>query len=188
MQQIYTQSNEHFEVFTTVFFPQVCRSRGRHRHPEIEKMMVGVNYKPHWPDELELHYGDIVHVLFKDDECWWFGRRENGQEGYFPASYVTKLSQKDDTVEAPPSSLNRGSAQVVPAAVLGVCASLNLKFPKTRKESVLRESTPDAPAPPSDGPAHGCTSLLNRILPRCRHRSECIVDLNGNINEAFEPD
>ncbi|KAG5841907.1 hypothetical protein ANANG_G00172010 [Anguilla anguilla] len=179
MQQIYMQSSGHFEVFTTVFSPQVCRSRSRHRHTEVEKMVVAVNYRPHWPDELELRHGDIVHVLFKDDESWWFGRRQNGQEGYFPATYVTKLRERDDTTEATPSLLNRGSVQAMPAEVLGVCASsANLKSPKSRKESMH----------PSDGPAHCYTGLLNRILPRSRRKSQCLLDLNGNINGAFEPD
>ncbi|KAJ8336932.1 hypothetical protein SKAU_G00381520 [Synaphobranchus kaupii] len=186
MQHIYIQSNEQFEVFTTVFSPQVCRSRSRYRHREIEKMVVAVNYRPHWPDELELRHGDVVLVLFKDDESWWFGRRQNGQEGYFPATYVTKLREKYDTMEAPPSALKRGSAQAVPAGVLGVCASsLKPKSPKSRKESVLRTL---GSVQLGDGPAHGYTSLLNRILSRSRRTTACLVGLNGTINGAFEPD
>ncbi|XP_061110830.1 jouberin [Conger conger] len=188
MQQIYRQSNEHFEVFTTVFSPQVCRSRCRPRHTQVEKMVVAVNYRPHWPDELELRHGDVVYVLFKDNEFWWFGRRQNGQEGYFPATYVTKQREKEDTMEAAPGSLNRGPAQPM-SAVLGVCASSpTLKSPKSRKDSVSRALGPDPPVHPSDGSAHGYSSLLNRILPRSRRRSECVLDLNGNINRAFEPD
>ncbi|KAM7399958.1 hypothetical protein PAMA_004579 [Pampus argenteus] len=37
MQQIYRQSDEQFEVYTTVFSPQVCRSRTRRQHVEAEK-------------------------------------------------------------------------------------------------------------------------------------------------------
>ncbi|KAJ8387652.1 hypothetical protein AAFF_G00152020 [Aldrovandia affinis] len=183
MQQIYMQSNEHFEVFTTVFSPQICRRRTRHRHAEVEKMVVAVNYRPHWPDELELHYGDVIHVLFKDDESWWFGRRQNGQEGYFPATYVSRLSQKDELTKVAPRSLNGSSDQATPTEVFGGCASL--KYPRSRKEGVFQAL---ASVHLRAGPTHSSHGLLHRILSRSRRRSECPADLNGAINEAFEPD
>ncbi|XP_014354403.1 uncharacterized protein LOC102361325 [Latimeria chalumnae] len=40
--------------------------------------------------------GDVIQVLFKDDEVWWFGRQQNGQQGYFPASYVTKAGDRNE--------------------------------------------------------------------------------------------
>ncbi|KAM9337204.1 SH3 and cysteine-rich domain-containing protein [Symphorus nematophorus] len=76
MQRIYMHSNEHFEVFTTVLAPQVVHS-----------------YRPHWPDELELSPGDVILVLSKHEEERWFGRLQDGQRGYFPASCVMELSQ-----------------------------------------------------------------------------------------------
>ncbi|KAG9356171.1 hypothetical protein JZ751_001015 [Albula glossodonta] len=190
MQQIYMQSNEHFEVFTTVFSPQVCRSRTRHRHTEVEKMVVAVNYRPHWPDELELRHGDVIHVLFKEDESWWFGRRENGQEGYFPATYVTKLIQNDEPPKVSPSSLKRGSVEVTPAEVLRGCTGAqSLKSPRLKKEGALRGLGQDTSVNLADPPAHASPSLFHRILSRSRRRSSCpSADLSGTINGAFEPD
>ncbi|KAG7455119.1 hypothetical protein MATL_G00253090 [Megalops atlanticus] len=190
MQQIYMQSNEHFEVFTTVFSPQVCRARTRYRHREAEKMVVAVNYRPHWPDELELRQGDVIHVLFKDDESWWFGRRQNGQEGYFPATYVNKIVQKDDPAKASPSLLKRGSSQDTPAEGLEGCTSrrASLRSPRIGKEGIFRTLGPDGSAHFSDGSAQSSPSLLHRILSRSRRRSEGPGDLNGTINGAFEPD
>ncbi|MBN3309697.1 AHI1 protein, partial [Amia calva] len=52
-----------------------------------------LNYTPHWPDELELCQGDVIHILHKDDELWWFGRLHNGEQGYFPSNHVTKQTQ-----------------------------------------------------------------------------------------------
>uniref|UniRef100_A0A668AN07 Abelson helper integration site 1 n=1 Tax=Myripristis murdjan TaxID=586833 RepID=A0A668AN07_9TELE len=44
-------------------------------------------------DELTVHRGDVIHVLYKDNDNWWFGRLSGGQQGYFPASYVAEESK-----------------------------------------------------------------------------------------------
>lgn len=56
-------------------------------------MVVVHSYRPHWPDELALAAGDVILVLSKHEEERWFGRRQDGQQGYFPASCVMELSQ-----------------------------------------------------------------------------------------------
>lgn len=38
-------------------------------------------------DELMFSSGDVINVLFKEDEHWWWGMKDD-QEGWFPASYV----------------------------------------------------------------------------------------------------
>lgn len=55
-------------------------------------MAVEQSYLPQWPDEVELTRGEIVQVLSKQNESRWFGQLQDGQQGYFPASCVTKLS------------------------------------------------------------------------------------------------
>nr|XP_006825179.1 PREDICTED: jouberin-like [Saccoglossus kowalevskii] len=41
-------------------------------------------------DELNLLRGDVITVLHQDNENWWLGELvKNGQQGYFPANYVT---------------------------------------------------------------------------------------------------
>lgn len=45
-------------------------------------------YRANRSDELSIRRGDVIHVLYKDNDSWWFGRLVSGQEGYFPASYV----------------------------------------------------------------------------------------------------
>ncbi|CAG5895931.1 unnamed protein product [Menidia menidia] len=59
----------------------------------LHKMVVVHSYRPLWPDELELHPGDVILVLSKHEEERWFGRLQDGQQGYFPASCVMELSQ-----------------------------------------------------------------------------------------------
>ncbi|XP_039670699.1 jouberin-like [Perca fluviatilis] len=82
MQQIYRQSNQEFEVFTTVFSPQVSRARTRTRHVETEVLVVK-QHRSRWQRELDLDPGDLIQVLVQEDEAWWFGRLANGDEGYF---------------------------------------------------------------------------------------------------------
>lgn len=48
-------------------------------------------YRSRWPKELDLNKGDLIQVLFKEDETWWFGRLKNGSEGYFPTASVEPL-------------------------------------------------------------------------------------------------
>uniref|UniRef100_A0A672I6F5 SH3 domain-containing protein n=1 Tax=Salarias fasciatus TaxID=181472 RepID=A0A672I6F5_SALFA len=48
-------------------------------------------YRSRWSKELALNQGDVIQVLFKEDEAWWFGRSANGDEGYFPAACVEPL-------------------------------------------------------------------------------------------------
>lgn len=50
-----------------------------------------IQYRGRWPKELNLNQGDLVQVLFKEDEAWWFGRLKNGDEGYFPTACVELL-------------------------------------------------------------------------------------------------
>lgn len=48
-------------------------------------------YRSRWPKELDLNEGDMIQVLFKEDQTWWFGRLKNGNEGYFPSACVEPL-------------------------------------------------------------------------------------------------
>ncbi|KAM8945544.1 jouberin [Pelodytes ibericus] len=56
--------------------------------PIQETAVALYDYTAHRSDELTIHRSDIIHVLYKDNDNWWFGSLENGQQGYFPANYV----------------------------------------------------------------------------------------------------
>lgn len=45
-------------------------------------------------DELTLRRGDVVRVLFKDNDNWWLGCLPDGKKGYFLASYVADHSKR----------------------------------------------------------------------------------------------
>lgn len=39
-------------------------------------------------DELTLIRGDRVKVIYKDNDNWWMGELDSGQQGFFPTNYV----------------------------------------------------------------------------------------------------
>ncbi|XP_019942957.1 uncharacterized protein [Paralichthys olivaceus] len=201
MQHIYMHSHEHFEVFTTVLAPQGrCRYRA-----EAEKMVVVHSYRPHWPEELELCPGDVILVLSKHEEGRWFGWRQDGQQGYFPASCVMELSQN-----LPPRGLQRslslrssawdndsgggrsryGNGHILQSLRRGSRGG-GMALDRGQGESedpfpVLRPLQISSPQPvASQQPqTHRSPGLLHRILSKCRKKSEC----QGATNGAFEGD
>ncbi|KAK5850295.1 hypothetical protein PBY51_014556 [Eleginops maclovinus] len=166
MQRIYTHSNAHFEVFTTVLQPQ-----GRQRcRAEAEKMVVLHSYSPQWPDELQLRMGEVVLVLPRPEEQRWFGRLQDGRQGFLPSSCVVELSQvralqRSFSVRSNDSGVSRQSGHIAGAPVGGSSGGL------------------DGGQGESRGPQRS-PSLLHRILSKVRRRSQC----QGATNGAFQGD
>ncbi|XP_044147534.1 jouberin [Bufo gargarizans] len=63
--------------------------------PIQETVVALYDYTAHRSDELSIHRSDIIHVLYKDNDNWWFGSLQNGQQGYFPANYVAAEIQHE---------------------------------------------------------------------------------------------
>uniref|UniRef100_A0A8C1SQT0 Abelson helper integration site 1 n=1 Tax=Cyprinus carpio TaxID=7962 RepID=A0A8C1SQT0_CYPCA len=61
-------------------------------------------YRANRSDELSIRRGDVIHVLYKDNDSWWFGRLVSGQEGYFPASYKKKKVKRSEVPSALPQA------------------------------------------------------------------------------------
>ncbi|KAM9563872.1 jouberin isoform 1-T3 [Guaruba guarouba] len=74
-----------------------------------ETVVALYDYTAHRSDELTIHRSDIIQVLYKDNDNWWFGSLANGQQGYFPANYVA--SEKE--FEEQPSGLVPDSAPLL---------------------------------------------------------------------------
>ncbi|XP_063773447.1 jouberin isoform X2 [Pseudophryne corroboree] len=64
--------------------------------PIQETVVALYDYTAHRSDELSIHRSDIIHVLYKDNDNWWFGSIQNGQQGYFPANYVAAEYHNED--------------------------------------------------------------------------------------------
>ncbi|PKU33715.1 jouberin isoform x1 [Limosa lapponica baueri] len=74
------------------------------------KVVALYDYTAHRSDELTIHRSDIIQVLYKDNDNWWFGSLANGQQGYFPANYVAGEKEYEEQ----PSELVPDSAPLLP--------------------------------------------------------------------------
>ncbi|KAM3593193.1 uncharacterized protein V6R79_007589 [Siganus canaliculatus] len=178
----------------------------------LHKMVVVHSYRPHWPDELALSLGDVILVLSKHAEERWFGRLQDGQRGYFPASCVMELSQ----VNLRPKTLRRslslrsstcdsdsdarsglGHGHILQALRRGSRgggargggggAAEGLDGGQGKNECPFPARRPQIPVPQpvaSQPQAHRSPSLLHRILSKRRKKTEC----QGATNGAFESD
>lgn len=155
-------------------------------------------YRANRSDELSIRRGDVIHVLYKDNDSWWFGRLVSGQEGYFPASYVADEESYDEelssALEAQPSPLDQpeGVERATPvqlSAVISTSGELKIiseldtdpeassNITKKKKKKVKRSEVPsDLPrVPSSDREMSSASSRRRRPLPRL-----------GQANGAFE--
>ncbi|XP_026561321.1 jouberin isoform X1 [Pseudonaja textilis] len=84
-------------------------ARGDANSISVHETVVALyDYTAHRSDELTIHCNDIIQVLYKDNDNWWFGSLANGQQGYFPANYVvgeTQYEQQQSKVLAEESTL-----------------------------------------------------------------------------------
>ncbi|KGL91052.1 Jouberin, partial [Charadrius vociferus] len=78
------------------------------RYPSF--LVALYDYTAHRSDELTIHRSDIIQVLYKDNDNWWFGSLANGQQGYFPANYVAGEKEYEEQ----PSGLVPDSAPLLP--------------------------------------------------------------------------
>lgn len=52
--------------------------------------MAMYDYRAQRSDELTIFKGDVITVLYKDNDNWWMGELPDGQQGFFPSSYVAE--------------------------------------------------------------------------------------------------
>ncbi|NXO63920.1 AHI1 protein, partial [Phainopepla nitens] len=78
--------------------------------PGQETVVALYDYTAHRSDELTIHRSDIIQVLYKDNDNWWFGSLANGQQGYFPANYVAGEKEYEEQ----PSGLVPDSTPLLP--------------------------------------------------------------------------
>ncbi|XP_035826372.1 jouberin isoform X2 [Aplysia californica] len=57
----------------------------KHKH-----VVALYDYRAQRSDDLTLYKGDVIKLLYKDNENWWMGELSDGQQGFFPANYVTE--------------------------------------------------------------------------------------------------
>nr|XP_022332539.1 jouberin-like isoform X2 [Crassostrea virginica] len=55
-----------------------------------KQVIAMYDYRAQRSDELSLFKGDVITVLYKDNDNWWMGELPDGQQGFFPSSYVAE--------------------------------------------------------------------------------------------------
>jgi hypothetical protein len=71
---------------------------------EIPKLIAIAHFDPppsHQTQMLPLIVGDIVTVIGQDGRGWWYGKKQNGTEGWFPPSYVQTKSAHFSSADKP---------------------------------------------------------------------------------------
>uniref|UniRef100_A0A3P8SMM2 Abelson helper integration site 1 n=1 Tax=Amphiprion percula TaxID=161767 RepID=A0A3P8SMM2_AMPPE len=124
------------------------------------------DYRANRSDELTVRRGDVIQVLYKDNDNWWFGRLVNGQQGYFLASYVADQNFSEELSQ---------SAEAQAALSEG---TIDRSTPtRVRRQSNMVEYV--------DADASGSISSRRRIRSTGRPLPKRPM---GQTNGAFEPD
>ncbi|KAA0718770.1 hypothetical protein E1301_Tti021078 [Triplophysa tibetana] len=165
MQQIYTQSHEDFEVFTTVLSPQVCRKSVIFKHQG--EMVVVTGYSAEYEDEGSVCAGEVVILLHREDADWCYVRQQNGREAYLPTTCFEKKQNPLRPIVTKQSSIQESSNDRRRCT-----GKRSLKLPRRASLSGVT----------------GSPRLLQRLLTCPRRRSEGHAVHTGSINPAFQPE
>lgn len=69
--------------------------------PQARKKVIAMYpYEANRADELTIQRGDVITVLYIDNENWQMGELADGTQGYFPSNYVTVMEQEELGSEA----------------------------------------------------------------------------------------
>ncbi|XP_054470368.1 jouberin [Anoplopoma fimbria] len=172
----------------------------------VQQVVVSLhNYRANRSDELTIRRGDVIQVLYKDNENWWFGSLANGQQGYFLASYVADQRDfNEEVTEAHAASTEGTVERSTPTRVsAAISSSGELRFlseptlsdtePELtsararRKKKVKKPGVPalssQATFSDADAPRSASTRRRGRSTDRPLPKKP-----TGRTNGAFEPD
>lgn len=183
--------------------------------PVQETVVALYDYTAHRSDELTIHRSDIIQVLYKDNDNWWFGSLANGQQGYFPANYVageTEYEKEQPSGLVPDSTPLLHSKQTEAEMSAVITKSGDLKFisehdtdidsPVTqgtkKKKRILKNETENQQNVIAfDTPTSSITTDSVENKPRAhevelkktkKKRAVKSSSASGKTNVAFEPD
>ncbi|XP_035664339.1 jouberin-like [Branchiostoma floridae] len=76
--------------------PSVSVRAIRATSPFRQSVVALYDYQASRSDELTIQRGHRITVLYKDNENWWFGELDDGQQGFFPSNYITEEADWQD--------------------------------------------------------------------------------------------
>ncbi|ELT92642.1 hypothetical protein CAPTEDRAFT_228034 [Capitella teleta] len=65
----------------------------------MQEVVALYDYQAQRSDEISLVRGDVITVLFKDNDNWWMGELPSGNQGFFPANYVASTNNDETSPE-----------------------------------------------------------------------------------------
>lgn len=78
----------------TFTFTESPRAHLLQQTPQPRKKVIAIHpYDANRADELTIQPGDVISVLYVDNDNWWMGELADGRQGYFPSNYV--MEQED---------------------------------------------------------------------------------------------
>ncbi|XP_063183055.1 vexin [Chroicocephalus ridibundus] len=206
MHQIYSCSDENLEVFTTVISSKSCspaRRRAKSTQHILTKSVVAISdHRPHRPEKLQPHQGDLLQVLYGEDKERGSGHLQSGQRGPSPtkgtaqhAGITNRESSKscnhllDGKSLFPPSPVARITAKGVavtdsPAGDSTLTEDHRQRWRKTTEYDLTLPPGAEASLPLTGGNLCGTPSLLRKMWMKHKKKSEYL----GATNSAFEAD
>lgn len=67
---------------------------------KFEKVIAKFDFTSTEKDDLSFKKGDILTVIFKDEEHWWTAKNKDGKVGAIPVPYVSKLEEDQMSTES----------------------------------------------------------------------------------------
>lgn len=66
---------------------------------KVEKVRAKFDFDSQEKDDLSFKKGDILTIVFKEEEQWWRAKDKNGREGSIPVPYVEKIEESSSPVD-----------------------------------------------------------------------------------------
>ncbi|XP_009809348.2 vexin [Gavia stellata] len=206
MHQIYSCSDENLEVFTTVISSKSCspaRRRAKSTQHILTKSVVAISdHRPHRPEKLQPHQGDLLQVLYSEDEVRGLGRLQNGQRGPCPTKGTAQhvgITERESSKSCnhlldgksffPPSPVAHITAKAAavtdsPAGDSTPTDDHTQHWRKTAEYNLTLPLGAEASLPLTGGNLCGTPSLLRKMWMKHKKKSEYL----GATNSAFEAD
>ncbi|XP_035271774.1 jouberin isoform X2 [Anguilla anguilla] len=177
----------------------------------VQQTVVSLyDYSANRSDELTVRRGDVIHVLYKDNDNWWFGRMANGQQGYFPANYVADERGLEEELshaiegesmqsEEPTQSADRSTPTKVSAAVSisgdlkfiseqDTDAELPVPTVQKKKKKVKKPDTNTLTTLVTSAMSDPSVSSISSVRKKKAKTRDRPLPQRGEANSAFEPD
>ncbi|XP_061330997.1 jouberin isoform X1 [Pezoporus flaviventris] len=157
--------------------------RGGRSCPLGQETVVALyDYTAHRSDELTIHRSDIIQVLYKDNDNWWFGSLANGQQGYFPANYVAGEKEYEEQ----PSGLVPDSAPLLPEGPTEAeedSATLHKMSPVISKSEDLKSNS-ELDRESNSPATQGAKKKKKRIQRNERENQHSLMGLDTSVSSV----